>query len=78
MIELIVEGKGLEPMLRQMERSPDIRVIGPHISGHYPGAGVNGQRFAIAVAAEDAAEARELVSHYLPPDGNYTIRPALG
>ena len=77
MIELIVEGKGLEPMLRQMERSPFIRVIGPHISSRYPGAQVNGQRIAVRVNAASAGEARDLVRHYLPPDGGYTIRPAL-
>ena len=77
MIELIVEGKGLEPLLREMERSPAIRVIGPHISSHYPGAQVHGQRIAVRVKADTAAEARELVRRYLPPDGNYSIRPAL-
>jgi hypothetical protein len=77
-IELIVEGKGMEPMLREMERSPDIRVIGPHISSRYLGAGVEGQRTVIRVKAEDAAEAREIVRRYLPPDSGHIIKPALG
>ncbi|MGZ8666196.1 MAG: hypothetical protein ACXWZM_03670 [Solirubrobacterales bacterium] len=77
MIELIIEGKGLEPLLREMERSPAIKVIGPHISSRFPDAGVNGQRIAIRVAAANAAEARDLVRRYLPPQGNYSIRPAL-
>ncbi len=65
-IELIVEGKGLEPALREMERSPDIKVIGPHISTRYPGSGVDEMRMAIAVRADTAAEAREMVRRYLP------------
>lgn len=77
MIELIVEGRGLEPMLREMDRSLDIRVIGPHISREYPGAGVDGERIAVAVRADNAVEACDLVRSYLPPDGNYTIRPVL-
>lgn len=75
MIELIVEGKALEPALREMERSPDIRVIGPHISTRYPGSGVEGMRIAIAVRADSAADARERVRRYLPE--GCSVRPAL-
>ncbi len=77
MVELIVEGKNLAPMLREMERSPAIRVIGPHISSRYPGAQVDDKRIAVRVAADTAAEARELVGSYLPPDRNYVVRPSL-
>ena len=77
MIEMIVEGKGLEPILRQMKSDPAIRVIGPHISGHYPGAQIEGQRIAVRVNAGTAAQARDLIRKYLPPDGNYIVRPAL-
>ncbi len=78
MIELIVEGKGLEPMLREMERSGAIRVLGAHVSATYPGAGVDGMRMAVKVMADTPAEARDLVRRYLPPNGNYTVRPSLG
>ncbi len=76
MIELIVEGKALEPALREMERSPDIRIIGPHISARYPGAGVEGMRIAVAVRAESAGEARDLVRRYLPE--GCSVRASLG
>ena len=76
-IDLIIEGKGLEPALREMERSPDIKVIGPHICGRNPGAGTPGMRIAVRVNADTPAEARELLRRYLPADGNYVIRPAL-
>jgi hypothetical protein len=77
MIEMIVEGRGLEPMLREMGRSHSIKVIGAHISGRYPGDGNGGKRVTVRVKADTAAEARELLRSYLPPDGNFTIRPAL-
>ena len=77
MVELIVEGRNLAPMLREMERSPAIRVIGPHISSRYPGAQVDDKRIAVRVAADTAADARDLVRRYLPPDGSYVVRPAL-
>ena len=77
MIEIMIEGKGLEPALRQMERSDAIRVLGPHISAHYPGAEVDGMRVAVKVRAASTTEARDLVRSYLPPDGNYIVRPAL-
>ena len=75
-VELIVEGRGLEPVLREMERSPAIRVIGSHISSRDPRA--EGMRVTVRVAVATAAEARELLGSYLPADGNYTVRPSLG
>jgi hypothetical protein len=75
MIELIVEGKALEPALREMERSPDIRVIGPHISTRYPGAGIKGMRIAVKVRADSPAEASSRVRSYLPE--GCTVRPSL-
>ncbi len=74
---MVVEGKGLEPMLREMERNPAIRVIGPHISTRDPAARVEGQRIAVRVKADTAAQARDLIRGYLPPEGNYIVRPAL-
>ena len=53
---MVVEGKGLEPMLREMERNPAIRVIGPHISTRDPAARVEGQRIAVRVKADTAAQ----------------------
>ena len=64
-------------MLREMERSPVITVIGPHISSRYPGPQVDVKRMAVRVAADTAAEARALVRRYLPPDRSYSIGPAL-
>ena len=77
MIELIVEGKDLAPILREMERSPAINVIGPHISSQYPGAQVDDKRVAVKVNAGSAGEARDLIATYLPPHGGYAISPAL-
>ena len=74
-IELIVEGKALAPALREMERSPDIKVLGPHISTRHPGAGVEGMRIAVRVRADSPAEASGLVRRYLPE--GCTIRPSL-
>ena len=76
-VEMILEGERLEPVLREMDRSPAIRVIGPHVSWQFPGSGATGQRITIRVAVKTAAEARELVRSYLPADGDYSIRPAL-
>ena len=75
MIELIVEGKGLEPVLREMERSPAIRVIGSDISSRAPRA--EGMRITVSVAVSTAAEARDLLSSYLPAEGTYTVGPSL-
>jgi hypothetical protein len=52
-------------------------VIGPHISTRDPDAQVEGQRIAVRVKADTAAQARDLIRNYLPPNGNYRIRPAL-
>lgn len=76
-VELIIEGKGLEPVLREMERSHEIRVIGPHISSRHPVAQKEGRLVAVRVNATDVAEAREIVRRYLPPGGGHSIRPAL-
>ncbi len=73
--ELIVEGKALEPALREMDRSPDIKVLGPHISTRYPGAGVEGMRIAVRVRAHSPAEASSLVRSYLPE--SCKVRPSL-
>lgn len=73
--EVIVEGKALEPALREMERSPDIKVLGPHISTRYPGSGVEGMRIAVKVRADSPAEASSLVRRYLPE--GCTVRPSL-
>ncbi len=75
MIELIVEGKSLEPALRAMDRSPAIRVIGPDIWTPNPGSEVISPRVAVEVRAESAAEASTLVRRYLPDDCK--VRPAL-
>jgi len=76
-VELIIEGKGMESMLREMERSPEISVIGPHISSRHPGTEAEVMRIAVRVKAKDPAEAREIVRRFLPPDGGHSIRPAL-
>jgi hypothetical protein len=73
---LVIEGKGLKPALEEMEKSGEVRVLGPHISRYYPGAGVNGSRMVVKVESDNAAEAREVVRGYLPADGDFTIGPA--
>ncbi len=75
MIELIVEGKSLEPALRAMDRSPAIKVIGPDIRTENSGSEDVSPRMAVEVRAESAAEASTLVRRYLPDD--CTVRPAL-
>lgn len=76
-VELVIEGRDLESSLREMDKSGLITVVGPHIPTGMSGSGVDGHRIVIRVAAENAADARELVEQYLPPRGDYSIRPAL-
>ncbi len=71
MIELIIEGKGLAPALREMERSPYIEVLGPHISNRRSEARVTG----IRIAVHSAAEASSVVRHYLPEGAR--VKPCL-
>lgn len=73
-VELIIEGEGLEAALREMDMSGLITVVGADIT---TGSDLEGHRIVVRVAAENAAEARELVEQYLPPQGDYSIRPAL-
>lgn len=75
-VELVIEGEDLEAPLREMDKSGLITVVGPQISGA-PESETDGRQIVIRVTAETAAEARDLVSQYLPLDGDYTIRPAL-
>jgi hypothetical protein len=73
-VELIIVGEGLEAALREMDMSGLITVVG---AGIRTGSGLEAHRIVVRVAAADVAEARELVGQYLPPEGEYSIRPAL-
>lgn len=74
--EVVIEGEDLQPLLREMEESGLVRVLGPHISRYYPGAGINGSRMSVKVTSDTPQEARELIWRFLPDDGDYTVRMA--
>ena len=73
---MVIEGEGLQPHLREMEESGRVRVLGPHISRHYLGSGINGMRMSVKVDSDSPAEARRLILDFLPPDGDFTVRLA--
>ena len=69
----VIEGRGLGSALAEMERSEEIKVLGPHISTYYPGSGADGERMVVVATALDVGGAEELLWHYLGPSSNYAV-----
>jgi hypothetical protein len=72
---LVIEGKGLEPVLEKLARADEVRVLGPHMSRHFLGGGVDGTRIVLRVDADSVAAAQELVRGFLPTDGDFSVGP---
>jgi hypothetical protein len=75
-IYLVIEGDGLQPVLREMEQKHKVRVLGPDLSRNYLGSGVTGSRMVVKVDAESVGTAMELVKGFLPEDADFTVQAA--
>ncbi len=69
----VIEGRGMGSALAEMERSDQVRVLGPHISTYYPGSGADGERIVVAATARNILAAEELLWDYLGPSSNYAV-----
>ena len=69
----VIEGRGLGSALAEMERSDEVRVLGPHISAYYPGSGADGERIVVAATARNVGAAEDLLWNYLGPNSNYAV-----
>lgn len=69
----VIEGRGLGSALAEMERSDEVRVLGPHISTYYPGSGADGERIVVTATARNVGAAEDLLWDYLGPSSNYAV-----
>ncbi len=76
--ELVIDGENPQPVLRQMEKSGAVRVLGPQIDRiHRIESGPAGTRMVVKVNAASVAAARELVEGYLPGDRGFKVQPVI-
>ncbi len=74
----LIEGRGLGVALAEMERSDEVRVIGPHIGRHFSAdPKADEERIVVTARAETVAAAQELLWAYLQPESNYAVSVGL-